>query len=235
MKIKQFRYYNDNLTYLIHGTTDAIAIDGGAVNEIFEYISKKNLNLRYVVNTHNHGDHTPGNHRLLNATNAIFKSCTELAEDKYLMIEETQVKIYDTPGHTLDSICFHVNGCLITGDTLFNGTVGNCFTGDESTFVNSLKKISALDDRTIIYPGHDYIQPAMKFAKNHEIDIDKIQFFLKSYSPTHIYSTLSQEKGHNLFMRLHKPEIKKMLKRHDLPVQTETETFQSLKKIEIWD
>ncbi|KPA12191.1 hydroxyacylglutathione hydrolase [Candidatus Magnetomorum sp. HK-1] len=235
MQIKQFRYYNDNLAYLVHGKTDAIAIDGGSVNDILGYLSKNGLTLKYVFNTHNHGDHTPGNQRLLNATNARFISCKDLAASKELTFETTSINIYETPGHTLDSICFHINDYLITGDTLFNGTVGNCFTGDETSFVNSLKKLSALGEQTIIYPGHDYVQPAMKFAKNHEIESSRIQAFLESYNPKHVFSTLSQEKGHNPFLRLDRPEIQKMLINNDLPVKTETELFQSLKKIEIWD
>ncbi|MBF0451244.1 MAG: MBL fold metallo-hydrolase [Candidatus Magnetomorum sp.] len=236
MFIKQFKYHNDNLAYLVYGETAAVAIDGGAVKEICNFLSKKGLTLQYIFNTHNHGDHTSGNRGLLDATRASFVSVKDLVSPhNQWMIEQTPIIIYETPGHTRDSICFHINEWLITGDTVFNGTVGNCFTGDETTFINSLKKIMTLDDQTMIYAGHDYVRPAMKFAANHEIDVSQVQLFLEAYHPDHVYSTLKQEKSHNPFLRLNHPEIQQMLIDHGLPVKTETERFQSLKKIEIWD
>jgi hydroxyacylglutathione hydrolase len=235
MFVKQFRYHNDNLAYLIHGKNDAIAIDGGAVHDICNFLEKNDLSLRYIFNTHNHSDHTSGNRDLMKATNAKYISINELIEEKKWMIEKKIIQIYQTPGHTMDSICFHLNHWLITGDTLFNGTVGNCFTNDEKSFVESLQKIKDLPDETIIYAGHDYVRPAMKFAKNHTINPSHIEDFLNVYNPIHVFSSLKQEKKHNPFLRLYCPEIKNLLIGHQLPVNTDFERFQSLKKIEIWD
>jgi len=234
MFIKQFRYHNDNLAYLIHGNINAIVIDGGAVNEICNYLSKTNLKLQYIFNTHNHGDHTSGNRNLLNATQATLISMNDLRINNWA-IEKTPIRIYETPGHTTDSICFQIKNWLITGDTLFNGTVGNCFTGDETSFVNSIQKIKMLPDETIIYAGHDYVRPAMNFAKKHAINPSHVQSFLSMYNPNHVHSCLKQEKEHNPFLRLDSAEIKKLLNDNQLPSSTETERFQSLKKIEIWD
>jgi len=235
MIIKQFRYHSDNLAYVIHGTSHAIAIDGGAVSDILAYLKKNQLTLKYIVNTHNHADHTSGNKRLLQATDASLIPVKQLISNKNIQIEHMDIKIYETPGHTQDSICFHFNDFLVTGDTLFNGTVGNCFTNDETTFVKSLKKILTLPDHTIVYPGHDYVLPAMQFAKKHSLNINAVNTFLATYNPKHICSDLAQEKSHNIFFRLDSPEIIKLLQSKGLPISNEFQLFRSLKKIEIWE
>ena len=56
MKIKQFRYSSDNnLAYLVYGDKTAMAIDGGAAEEILSFIETNDLTLKYVTNTHSHG------------------------------------------------------------------------------------------------------------------------------------------------------------------------------------
>jgi hydroxyacylglutathione hydrolase len=235
MNIKQFRYHNDNLAYLIHGTSYAIVIDGGAVDEILSYLDKNLLTLQYIFNTHRHGDHTSGNSRLLQSTDATYISVSTLIAEKKVQVENMNVKIYETPGHTQDSICFHVNDWLITGDTLFNGTVGNCFTNNDATFVNSLKKILTLPDQTIIYAGHDYVLPSMRFAKKNELNINAVDEFLAAYNSKHVCSSLLQEKAHNIFLRLNSTEIIQLLQSKGLAHKNEIQRFHSLKEIELWD
>jgi len=235
MKIKQFRYHSDNLAYLIHGKSDAIVIDGGAVADILSYLDKNHLTLKYIFNTHSHGDHTSGNNSLLQATEATYVSVSTLMTENNVHLEDRDIKIYQTPGHTRDSICFHVDNYLITGDTLFNGTVGNCFTNDESEFVNSLKKILTLPDQTVIYAGHDYALSAMNFAKKNNLSEKAVDSFLKVYDSKNIWSLLSQEKAHNIFLRLNSKEISDLLQSKGLPGNDDTQRFISLKQIEIWE
>jgi len=235
MNIKQFRYHNDNLAYVIHGESHAVVIDGGAVSDISAYLKNHHLTLKYVLNTHNHADHTSGNKRLLQATEAILIPVNQLITKKNIQIENLNIKIYETPGHTQDSICLHFNDFLITGDTLFNGTVGNCFTNDETSFVRSLQKIRSLPDNTIIYAGHDYVLPAMQFAKKNGLNKDAVDAFLATYNPKHIYSNLAQEKAHNIFLRLDSPESIALLQSSGLPHSNDTQRFRSLKEIEIWE
>jgi hydroxyacylglutathione hydrolase len=235
MYIKQFKYHSDNLAYLIHDASYAVVIDGGAVNDILSYLDKNHLSLKYVFNTHSHGDHTSGNNRLIQSTGAKFQTVNSLIAEKKVLVENMIIKIYDTPGHTRDSICFHVNDWLITGDTLFNGTAGNCFTNDYAAFVNSLNKILALPDNTKIYAGHDYVVPSMRFAKKHGLNVSAVDEFLETYAPAHVYSYLSQEKAHNIFLRLSSPDIINLLQSKGMAHENNIQRFHSLKEIEIWD
>ena len=62
-----------------------------------------------------------------------------------------------TPGHTPGCACFHVDGRLISGDTLFVRSVGNTDhpKGDVDALYTSLRRLEKLPQETKIYPGHD--------------------------------------------------------------------------------
>lgn len=69
-------------------------------------------------------------------------------------------KVMHTPGHTAGSICLYCKdeNVLFSGDTVFAYTYGRFdIDGNEEDMMASIKKIMALDDKTVIYPGHDEI------------------------------------------------------------------------------
>ncbi len=72
------------------------------------------------------------------------------------------VKALFTPGHTVGGVCYHIcdsegKNYLFTGDTLFAGSIGRTDfpTGDIGALRGSLRKLSALDGDTLVYPGHE--------------------------------------------------------------------------------
>jgi hydroxyacylglutathione hydrolase len=119
LSIEQFRY-GDNLAYLLYGSKEAMAVDGGAWQEILAFLEKTGLALKYVTNTHRHYDHTPGDEHLLKKTKAVFLDCAKLVDNETILVDDKPVVVYRTPGHSADSVCFHAGNNLITGDTLFN-------------------------------------------------------------------------------------------------------------------
>ena len=72
---------------------------------------------------------------------------------------DLQAKIIHTPGHTRGSISILINDALFTGDTLFKRMHGrtDLITGSEEDMHNSIMKLLALPDNTIVYPGHGAI------------------------------------------------------------------------------
>jgi glyoxylase-like metal-dependent hydrolase (beta-lactamase superfamily II) len=70
----------------------------------------------------------------------------------------TPCEVIHTPGHTPGSVCFYFPRCsvLITGDTLFAGSVGRTDLpgGSARTLAESLNKLKELPDDTQIFPGH---------------------------------------------------------------------------------
>jgi hydroxyacylglutathione hydrolase len=231
LHIEQFRY-GDNLAYLVFGNKEAMAIDGGAWQEILAFLDSHKLTLKFVSNTHQHYDHTPGNEHLLKKTNATFLDSTALADNENIMIDNEPVVVYRTPGHTQDSICFYTVGSLITGDTLFNGTIGNCFSGDQKGFYSSIKRLMALPENTKIYAGHDYVRDSLAFAKHLEPDNLAIDRFWNSYEPDHVYSTLAEELKINPYLRFNEKPIINLLKENNLRHATEWERWESLMSIE---
>jgi hydroxyacylglutathione hydrolase len=232
LHIRQFRYAYDNLSYLVYGQGHALAIDGGASDAILSFLESHGLTLVYVLNTHDHADHTAGNGALLRVTQAGLLTHRELPHGYKIEIEGSAVEVLHTPGHTEDSKCFYAQNCLISGDTLFNGTIGNCFTGDVKRFYESIKGLMALPAAAVVYAGHDYVRDSMAFARYLEPDNDRIDAFLRRYDPAHVASTLADETQINPYFRFNEPGIIAFLKERGLPVATEWERWQSLMRID---
>ncbi|MHA2021993.1 MAG: MBL fold metallo-hydrolase [Candidatus Thorarchaeota archaeon] len=92
-----------------------------------------------------------------------------LEEGQNLCIGNVCFKVYSTPGHSIGSICLHMEdqGILITGDTLFpGGSFGRVDfpTGNPKQLVASLKRITEWEF-VIALPGH--MNPITSNAKRH--------------------------------------------------------------------
>jgi len=231
LKIKQFRYGADNLGYLVYGNSCALAVDGGAANAILSYVNQQCLSLQYVANTHDHQDHTSGNAALLTGSQARLLTGAEL-QDETIKLDGHNIRIFPTPGHTMDSLCFYTGKALISGDTLFNGTIGNCFSGNLEGFYHSILKLRELPEETVVYAGHDYVRDSMVFAKHLEPENRAIDDFSQRYDPEHVFSTLADEKKINPYFRFDEPGIIALLAKRGLPRGTQWERWQSLMNIE---
>jgi glyoxylase-like metal-dependent hydrolase (beta-lactamase superfamily II) len=77
-------------------------------------------------------------------------------EGDNLNIGDLQFKILHTPGHSPGGICLYGGGILISGDTLFAGSVGrtDLFGGDIGKLIISFKKLMSLPEETRVLPGH---------------------------------------------------------------------------------
>ncbi len=232
LKVKQFRYGADNLGYLVYGSDSGMAIDGGAAEAILAFLAEHRLTLRYVANTHSHPDHTSGNGALLAGSRVRLLAGTDLSDGARIGLDAGKILIIHTPGHTEDSLCFYTGKALIAGDTPFNGTIGNCFSGDMAGFYRSIKKLMELPDETLVYAGHDYVRDSLAFARRLEPENWAIGDFLRRYDRRHVVSTLAEEKRINPYFRFNEPGIVNLLARLGLPRQTECERWQSLMSIE---
>jgi len=232
LHVEQFRYGHDNLGYLVFGRTEAMAVDGGAWQEILEFAARHGLKLLYVTHTHRHHDHVEGSDRLLEMSGARFLGFEELRDGAVIALDGEPVRVYRTPGHSLDSVCFHAGRCLLTGDTLFTGTIGNCFSGDLRAFYESIRRLMALPEDTVIFPGHDYTELAVSFARHLEPGNPDLDAYMDNHEPDCVRSLLRDELNVNPYMRFNDPNIVAILRKRGLPVDSEWERWQSLMAIE---
>lgn len=228
MFIKQLKYSRDNLGYLIYSKSEGIAIDAGNVKETIEFAKKNNIKIKYVSNTHSHHDHTPGNEELLEKTKARFIDCRKIKSDQTITLDQEVIEVFHTPGHTEDSVTFKAGDFLVTGDTLFSGTIGNCFSGDLNAFFSSLKRLISFPENTKVYGGHDYVLESMKMAGTIEKDNPDIEEYIKLYNPSLIVSTLADELKVNSYIRFNAPGMINNLKKKKMPVDTEFARFNSI-------
>ena len=213
----------DNFAYLYRYDEDnAIAFDCGDCGSILRVLEKNNLNLSVLLLTHHHFDHTTGAEKLREKTGcAVIASDLQAtpAADKtvvggdVLSFGNEKIRIIATPGHTASSVCFYRlpsendrQGLLFTGDTLFAGGCGRIFECSAATMRQSLQKLAAIPEDTLVYPGHDYTMENYQFAltteyandaiKQRLADINRLQ---REGKPT-IPSTIARERETNVFL-----------------------------------
>ena len=79
-----------------------------------------------------------------------------LKDNEVLTFNNTSVTVLHTPGHTKGSACFIIDNLLISGDTLFEMSIGRTdFPGGSfDEIIGSLNKLSTLDESLKVCPGH---------------------------------------------------------------------------------
>lgn len=170
MFFKQIRQRGDNFSYLIaDDTTKEAAVVDPSFNgkEIVRLVQNENLKVRYVINTHDHHDHTADNEEIVSRLGAkvvahklsSVSKDIEVADGDTLGLGKIVIRVIHTPGHTADGVCLLVDGKLLTGDTLFVGECGRTDLPDgssEDMYRSLFEKLMKLDDSIEVYPGHDY-------------------------------------------------------------------------------
>jgi glyoxylase-like metal-dependent hydrolase (beta-lactamase superfamily II) len=83
-----------------------------------------------------------------------------LAEGDQVVLGDSVIDVLDTPGHTNDSVTYVVDGAAFIGDTLFTPSFGTARCdfpgGDAGLLFDSIQKIYALPEETVLYLCHDY-------------------------------------------------------------------------------
>jgi len=152
-------------------TKEGVVVDpGDNVDEIFSFVEKNGIKIKYIINTHCHFDHCGGNKKMKNLTNAellihekekpVLDRMDTSAQiwgfyvdrspepDRYLKDGEIlklgnlTIEVIHTPGHSPGGICLKIDSKVITGDTLFAGGIGRTDFpgGDYDTLMKSIKE-----------------------------------------------------------------------------------------------
>ncbi|MDQ7015059.1 MAG: MBL fold metallo-hydrolase [Gammaproteobacteria bacterium] len=173
MQSKQlFDPNSSTYSYLIwdEKTQEAALIDSvrEQVERDSKLIQELGLNLHFLLETHIHADHVTGAGELrkrFEAKVAVHRNsqstCADqlLEEGDSLTLGKQTINVLYTPGHTDTDICYRIEGAVFTGDTLMIRSSGRTDfqSGDAGAAYDSItKKLFSLEDKTIVWPGHDY-------------------------------------------------------------------------------
>ncbi len=173
-------------TYIVKRESDIIVIDPGCSPEqLHSQISNFKSQIKYVLLTHGHYDHTAALGNFDKSTIYAHIDEKSLIEDpeynmsayagkpvKYTGInyytgkkhEMDGIEFFHVPGHTAGGVLINIEGALFTGDTLFADTVGRTDipTGSSKNLRKSLEIFNSFDKNIICYPGHG---PRFSLAK----------------------------------------------------------------------
>jgi len=166
-------------------TKETLIVDpGDEPDSIIDFIKENNLQVKYIVCTHAHFDHVGAVSDMKQETGAqivihrdemdLYRNTREQAAlwgfdlgvlpEPDMMVSEGDVLeigglkfvILHTPGHSPGGICISGEGILITGDTVFSGSVGrtDLYGGSIVQLRKSFKRLMSFSEKTKILPGH---------------------------------------------------------------------------------
>ena len=181
-----------NFVYAIgdRSTGECLLVDPAyAVADLLDTVAADDMRVTGVLATHYHADHVGGSlmgypieglSSLLEQVDCPIhvqrdevpwvQRTTGVGDDHLVAhapgdiveVGSINVSLIHTPGHTPGSQCFHVEGRLVSGDTLFLDGCGRTDLpgSNPAEMYESLQKLAAMPTSTIVYPGHRYSQPS---------------------------------------------------------------------------
>ena len=215
------RAFSDNYIWTLSSGPQTVVVDPGDAKPVLNWLKQNKRKLAGILLTHQHNDHTGGVAGLLakfsvpvygGANEGIDSVTQPVAGGDTITLDALgglEISVLDVPGHTLGHVAYYVPSqkWLFCGDLLFGAGCGRIFEGTAAQMYDSLQKIAALPDDTLIFCGHEYTLPNLKFAAAVEPENPAIEARVKEslakrqkYLPT-LPSTLAEEKATNPFLR----------------------------------
>lgn len=221
LEIHQFPCLSDNYGYLIHdpASGETACIDTPDAEAYLREAAAKGWRITQIWNTHWHPDHAGGNEAIKAATGCTVTAPAEVekiaAPDRVVAHGDTvtlggfTAQVIDVSGHTNGHVAFHIPdaGVAFVGDAVFALGCGRMFEGEPKQFWDSLARIKALPEETVLYCAHEYTQSNARFALHADPDNAALQDYAAEIDrkraagePT-VPTTLARELATNPFLR----------------------------------
>ena len=229
INIEPIKAFSDNYIWLLTTNEGSLVIDPGESNNLLKILKEKDLDLKAILITHHHYDHTGGIEEILSAksidvygpNNNINSINIRVSNESKINLLGIEFEVIEIPGHTLDHIAFYSenngNPILFCGDTLFAGGCGRVFEGTFEQMYDSLSILKKLPLNTKVYSGHEYTESNLKFATNVEPLNQKLisryneVIKLRRQGLSTLPTTIELELETNPFFRVDQNEIQKLI------------------------
>ncbi|MEX0158683.1 MULTISPECIES: MBL fold metallo-hydrolase [unclassified Microbacterium] len=170
-------------TYVVRAPgSSAVIVDPGP--EISAHLDRIEAlgPVELILLTHHHSDHAESIDAMVARTGApvraadatLCRGAEPLRDGEMIRAGETRIAVLATPGHTIDSLCFHLPedgaagadapvGSILTGDTILGSgtTVLTQPDGALRDYIRSLERLRSLPDSTIVLPAHGPSLPSL--------------------------------------------------------------------------
>lgn len=248
--------FQDNYIWLLANNKQAVVVDPGQAEPVVRVLAERELELSAILITHHHYDHTGGVKDLLKQwPNAkIYAPSAEplpaagamgVTDGDTVLVPELGLEfaVLSVPGHTLGHIAFYEptgiasQPLLFCGDTLFSGGCGRLFEGTPEQMHQSLTRLTALPDATLVYCTHEYTQSNLAFGHSVEPNNAELKKHLQKIAKLRqqgvpsLPSSIGLEKAINVFLRPHVAGVKARLQAHTgLELDEDIKVFAALRR-----
>ncbi|MFF5759708.1 MBL fold metallo-hydrolase [Streptomyces longwoodensis] len=161
-------------------------LDDGHLRRVIDTAEEAGKRVALTLLTHGHPDHAEGAARFAGLTGTKVRALDPalrlgdegLAAGNVVEVGGLELRVVPTPGHTADSLCFHLpaEGAVLTGDTILGRgtTVVAHPDGRLGDYLDSLRRLRSLtvdDGVHTVLPGHGPVledaQGAVEFYLAH--------------------------------------------------------------------
>lgn len=239
---------SDNYAFLVHNsaTQETALIDAPEAAPIQAVLDARGWTLTDILITHHHWDHIEGLEPLHKKTRVIGAQADAhrlpaldlaVADGDTITVCGQATHVMDVSGHTIGHIAFHMQdaGLAFTADSLMALGCGRLSEGTPAQMWESMQKLRALPEDTLVCSGHEYTENNARFAVSLDPDnrdlisrIKGIEAARAKGQPT-VPSTLTLEKRTNPFLRADLPEFKTVMGMADASAVDVFATVRALK------